>query len=479
MMRSAIIEAPWKKQCRALFTGFGFTLAFGWLWFASLRALWLSGQTSNFSYLVLAGFFAGLLGICTIAWLLQTPLNNATPLFLACMLHGRTALFLLVAFFLSEQPLLFPVALGISGAGTGLFWTIALLRQIPEQITLAFAGAQAAALLLSLGSHLFPQLSSATIFWVPVALYPTVAWIISLFGIRSEEWGSNTFACASYKDTENNCLPYRHYFVLVLVFFAFSLFLLRVGKAHQTHLWTHDAAHVLGAMLAYIAWRFWVKPAALPKDRGNGMLICAFGIFCFANIALFPPTFWVGKSILVGALEGTALGVVALCFAKGTPVTTFFIVTRAALVLALIFMATNIGALVGSILTASGSLGEQVNSSLLYFIAAVLLVIATLQKRIPPQTSKDETAPVEYPPVETLEQTNDIDERYKKILTEKEYTLALLISQGVSNKSIVKITGTTNNTVRWHLKNLHRKTNSKNRAQLIATLINGNQSGKQ
>lgn len=470
MMPSAIIAPPWKKQCRSLVTGVGFTLAFGWLWFGSLRALWLPGQPSNFSSLVLAGFFTALLCICFTAWLLRTSLNSATPLFITCKLHGTTALFLLGAFFFREQTLIFPLALGMSGAGTGLFWTIALLRQNPEQTILAFASAEATALMFLLCSHLLPQPSSTVMLWLPIAFCPTVAWVVALIAVRKEEWCSNTLACASPNDDANNSLSYRHYFVLVFVFFVFSLFLSGVSKAHQSHVWTHGATYLLGATLAYAAWRVCVKKASAPEQRGNGMFMCALGVFCLANVGFFWPFFWPGKSILVGFLEGTTLGVVAFCFSRKKPPTTFFLITRAALVLALIFFASNGGAVLGTMLSALGSQGEQASSAVHYFIATILFVIAIKQRWIAANPHKIETAPIKHVPVEAIAQAKGISERYTELLTEKEHTIALLILQGFSNKAIVKITGTTNNTVRWHLKNLYRKTASTNRIQLIATL---------
>lgn len=474
MMPSAIIEAPWKKHCRSLFTGFGFTLALGWLWFGSLRALWLPGQPSNFFFLILAGFFTGLLCICFIAWLLRTPLNSAKPLFIVCKLHGTTAFFLLGAFFFREKTLIFPLALGMSGAGTGLFWTIALLRQNPEQTVLAFASAEITALMILLCSHLLPESSSTVILWLLIGLCPALAWVVALIWGQKEEGCNNTLDCAVQNDDARNSLSSHHYFVLLFVFFVFSLFLSGVSNAHQSHLWMHGAAHILGATLAYAAWRICVKQGTSPEQRGNGMLMCALGIFCLATVSLLGPFFWTGKSILVGFLEGTTLGVVAFCFSKEQPLTTFFLVTRAALVLVLIFWASNAGAIMGAMLATLGNQMEQGISAVGYFIATILLVIAIKQRWIAAHPRRIETAPVKHVPGEATVQVKDISEHYKELLTEKERIIALLILQRFSNKDIVKVTGTTNNTVRWHLKNLYRKTASTNREQLIATLTASN-----
>ena len=58
----------------------------------------------------------------------------------------------------------------------------------------------------------------------------------------------------------------------------------------------------------------------------------------------------------------------------------------------------------------------------------------------------------------------------KDLFTDKEQAIAVLMLQGFTNSAIAKATGITENTVRWHIKNLYKKTGTANRQELAVKL---------
>lgn len=487
---AALLRNAWQAQRHAALAGGGFALAIGWLWFEDLRALWLPEQTGNFAMLALTGFSAAL---CGTGLLLHFRRGAFFPVPFASLAHGAAMVVLLAAWLLQPWPWAFALLVGISGAGTGIFWLAHILRPTPCHTLNALVWAGGASLLLAWATTqllcVSPFISSSPL-WLLAALCSAMAWLLS-FGLPNHSLsdhketynpappqGSTHGAQAHINKTGGLGTPIKLLIacggIWGVAFFCLGLAFAKPLCSHLASIWGQGAAHFAGTLAAYALWRTLSLFCTLPNPHSSYMLPCVCGILGLAALPIVLPAFWPGMSFLAGLLETLGLAGIAFTFLEAQHKSPHLAFMQSAIALLTIVVAVNGGAMVGSVLSNAGKHVEIAEPLALLF-GAMLLFVMGMHRHPNPAIQPAHNRPPEAPPAPRPFGPIVPAEIPKEIFTEKEQAIAVLMLQGFTNSAIAKNTGITENTVRWHIKNLYKKTGTANRRELAAKLSCGHE----
>ncbi|WP_034637745.1 helix-turn-helix domain-containing protein [Desulfovibrio cuneatus] len=488
---TTLLGNAWQAQRHAALSGCGFTLAIGWLWFEELRALWLPEQTGNFGMLALAGFGATL---CGTSLLLHFRRGASFPVPFAHLTHGAALVVLLAAWLLQPWPWAFALLVGMSGAGTSIFWLAHMLRPTPCHTLNTLVWAGGASLFLAWGAaqvlSAFPLVPVSSL-WLLAALCPALAWLLS-FGLPNHSLSGHNTPPPSAPQHDNSTqtqgqnTPKLRLLACGLtwgfVFFCLGLAFAIPFTPLTTWAWAQGPAYFAGTIAACTLCHSLSRIDPLPTNHNLYMLACAFGLLGLVALPIFYPTFWPGKYILAGWLEALGMAGIALSLFKTATTTPLLPLKHAAVTLLLILAAVNGGTLAGNALARAKNHSVIFEPLLLLLCAGLLLGIGLYRRylgtmhpapgkppEVPPATGRP-SGPRHSGPIALAGIPKDT-------FTEKEQAIAVLMLQGFTNSAIAKATGITENTVRWHIKNLYKKTGTANRQELAA-MLSGNTGNK-
>ena len=476
---ASFLDNAGRAQRHAALAGCGFALAIGWLWFENLRALWLPEQTGNFGMLVLTGFAAGL---CGTGLLLHFLRGASFPVPFAALAHGGGLTMLLAAWPLQPWPVAFALYVGISGAATATYWLAHMLRPTPSHTMYALVWAGGASLLLAFAAQ---ALHNTAFFPLPAfgllaALCPALAWLLSL-GLSSHPPSGHKeedTPAPPQKNSETTSEPGISTMRLLacgltwwFVFFCLGLAFATPFTPLTTWTWAQGPAYFAGILAACTLCHGLSRIDPLPANHSLYMLACAFGLLGLVALPIFYPTFWPGKYMLAGWLEAMGLAGIALSLRKTAPPTAPLPLKHAAAILLLILTAVNSGTITASALNRTKENAAFFEPLLLLLCAGLLLGIGLYRRYLGAMHPAHGKAQVALPSPGQRHSGPIVPAAIPKdIFTDKEQAIAVLMLQGFTNSAIAKATGITENTVRWHIKNLYKKTGTANRQELAAKL---------
>ena len=512
-------------DARTLLTGCGFALAFGWLWFPSLRDALLPGFFAGLAFRpavfglalcagVLAGAFAG-------GRVFKSRKNATTQrrfLLSVVAAHGISPALLGLAFLIGETGafagITLNIFLGLAGALPGLWWTSRLLALGPQRAVTALAVAAFTALLLSLPlSRLAITPDSALcVLAAGIGLAFVFAWIwawIWAVPPRLKQAAAESDVTPAESRKPESLLLREKSPVLALcgiaaLFFGLGSLNVPVAAAGAASGLAEALAHACALALAAVLLNgLPSRNSGLLSDR-NGLspsariLAAAAGALAPLALSVFClPLFPAAASIFfhAGAALPEAAGL-ALCAAlypalhkdaraAGRAEET---ARMAGLFLVLTPTAVNLGWLTGLELMRlplpwAGDVGPVLPG-----LAIALLLGSALYRE---GSRKDTTGPgidrnhteeePATPPSATEKPVKRKSKRSKKAaatlnaaltgdMTERERALALMLVKGHSNKDVAEALELSENTVRWYIKKLNKKTGAADRAALIAAL---------
>ena len=487
----SFLYKAWRGQRRAALAGCGFALAIGWLWFENLRTLWLPEQTGNFGMLALTGFAAGL---CGTGLLLHFRRGASFPVPFVALAHGGALAVLLIALFLQRWPVAFALCVGMSGAGTAMFWLAHLLRPTPSHTMYALVWAGGASLLLAFAAQVLHDLPLFPLaaFWLLAALCPALAWLLS-FDFSNQSHSSHKEAPPPAPLQKNRIaapepsVPKMRLLACALtwgfVYFCLGLAFATPFTPLTTWTWAQGPAYFAGTLAACTLCHSFARIDPLPTNHSLYMLACAFGLLGLVALPMFYPTFWPGKYMLAGWLETLGLAGIALSLCKTSPPNASLPLKHAATTLLLILTAVNSGTMTASALSRSKGHAAIFEPLLLLLCAGLLLGIGLYRRYLgamhPAHATARNTQQASAPATTAPSGAAAVSRHSgpivpatipKDMFTDKEQAIAVLMLQGFTNSAIAKNTGITENTVRWHIKNLYKKTGTANRQELAAKL---------
>lgn len=461
--------------------GCGFALAFGWLWFPVLRNILLPGLFAGqpvfhsfaFGSAMSAGYF--------LYSPLYSHLENGTVrqrLLNVALAHGFPMLLLCLLLLLRNNGISFAVLdamlAGFAWALPGVWWAACLLASGPGKAVAAMAWAAFAALALSLPLSRQRPDSTDTVCILAAGL--VLACLAALFLVNWERENSQEKNVRSVTAMPLET-PYRVGFFrwryVPLLFGLVSIFFSLGSLSVLVHE-TGGAIQAIARICALTAAVFFLDG---PLERVFGIAACTLAILalCLAfSPKLAPMLFPVGAGLLEAA--GIALCAVALhrgAFERSAAV------SMAGLFLITTLVAANGGYLAGRELT---SFFGETWPALPGLAAALLLAAAAYQghnlvkgtghARSGTARSRTEQEPPlpSVAPDKVCPTAATINSSIAAQLTEREQFLAVLLVNGYSNKAAAERLGLKDNTLRWHIKNLNKKTGAADRKELIAIL---------
>ena len=484
MLVTRLLRNAWQAQRHAALSGCGFALAVGWLWFEDLRALWLPEQIGNFGKLALSGLA---IALCGTGLLLHFRRGVSFPVPLAYLAHGATLVILLAAWFLLPWPWAFALLVGMSGATTGIFWLAHMLRPNPCHTLNTLVWAGGASLLLAWATTQVLSVSPLiplSPFWLLAALCPALAWLLS-FALpdhslsRHNEVPSTKPQNINTAKTPGQGTPKIRLLACGLtwgfIFFCLGLAFAIPFTPLTIWAWAQGPAYFAGTVAACTLCHGLSRIHPLPITHSPFMLASAFGLLGLVTLPIFYPTFWPGRYILAGWLEALSIAGFALSLFKAAPTTAPLPLKHAAVTLLLILTAVNSGTIAGNALARAKNHETIFEPLLLLLCTGFLLGIGLHRRYLGTMHPAHDTAQEALPASGHLSRSRHSGPTIpagipKDIFTEKEQAIAVLMLQGFTNSAIAKATGITENTVRWHIKNLYKKTGAANRQELAVKL---------
>lgn len=416
---------------------------------------------------------------------------------------------------------------GFGVALPGVWWLCRVLAFGPSKAVAGLAFAASAALAAAAVLHGLPVLP-AFLPWVPAAGI-VLAGLFTLVQARSagqcagadSTSGYEALACALYPEPpffSMQCL--QPMCGIAALFFGLGALSVIVPAAQGL---TPVAAHACGLILAAALlspspdwWKLWpgrlkrwrqangAGPAdAAASQSGSALGRCrGFAVFALAVPSLCLPFLDdAGPRFHTLCYAATALpeaAALAMCAAlpQGASGSRFFWPANAPLAglfLLLALSAGNLGYLAGwELIRLTGKAGPALPG----LLTALLFALAAYREKVrkgegsggakPVQESKDPHRPE---PVGTAAATAEepagepaakgtagepeLRPKTALQLTRREQALAALLVQGHSNREIGEILGLSENTVRWYIKKLYKKTGAADRTILIAALGGG------
>lgn len=467
-------------------TGCGFALAFGWLWFPVLRDMLLPGLFTGHAFRPLAfglalgaGFLACGFGFQRLKSIAAE--RNFAKIFPAVLTHGLSlVLFGLACLALNRNVNWLPETLaGLAAALPGVWWTARLLSLGPGKAVAALAWAAGAACLVSL----VPVSALAGLPVSPVfAACTLVAGLLLALGLACQLASS-----PALRDDTDAIPPTRSLNTADAVSLGavgalfFSLGCLNVLSAANA---PSDGGNLAPAValvcgLALAAYILNHRGTGTPGLPESGVPVIVWpGVCALAVMALCLPFLARAAPILFGAgagmVQATGLTLCAAVTANGRSNAA----RPAGLFLALTLAAVNCGYLASlELMLLAGEAGPAMAGLALAGLAALPFAAAYRKQAV--QSAETASTPFELGPAELTAPPASAGEQpatpcpdITEELTDKEKTLTLLLVNGYSNKAVAEAMGLTENTVRWYIKKLNRKTGAASRAELI-TLLHG------
>lgn len=461
--------------------GFGFALAFGWLWFPVLRDILLpglfTGQASFFNPIVLG--FAMAVGCFLYSRLCGSLENGAIRqrILNAVLAHGVPPLLLCLLLLLRSNGLSFialdETLVGLAGALPGVWWTSRLLASGPGKAVASLAWAACTALVLSLPLSRQRPHSAVTVCILAAGL--ALACLAALFLVKWEREHSGEEnalpGTVAPLETPYRFSPFRGVYALLLcgivpIFFGLgSLKVLVHG--------TEGGVSAIARICALIAAVFLLDG---PANRMFGIAACTLAILalCLPLAPDLAPMLFPGGAALLGA-AGVALCAAAL--RRGT-FKRDVAASLAGLFLTVTLAAVNGGYLAGWELA---PIADKTWLVLPGLAAALLLTAVADQGRrrmagiVPvPDGTEKESPPPHTAPGEAALAATTVSQLIVEQLTKREQALASLLANGYSNKAAAEIMGVKENTLRWHIKKLYKKIKVADREELIMILKENN-----
>ena len=471
-------------------TGAGLALGFGWLWFPALRNSILPSLFEAPHAMNPLVFGLALGSCCLLYSLLADRLESGSPkgtMLNAIIAHGLP-LALLGLFFLADWPGRSAGACmaGMSAALPGVWWISRLLALGPGKAATALVWASFAALA--------PALPLSVLHITPVAVLCTLsiglvlACAAGLFLIRRENAVTEMSKAALADSLEPDAglpqsflknsvlLPVGSLVALYFGIGSLNVFALAEGMLPAV---VHACALAIAVVL--LNRRSDSLDRRLP-GRYLGLAACSLAVLACC-LPFFPGGAFLLFPAGVALPEATALALcAALCrkYARVSGLSRQFkrSAPLAGLFLILTLAAVNGGFLVGIKLR---DVADNAAPALPGLTAALLLgAVAYLERR---NMTEDEPArlagtsgslesgrePAAMPAI-SAERKASIHPEMAGQLKERELALALLLVRGYSNKAAAEALNLSENTVRWYVKKLNRKTGAVDRAGLIAAL---------
>ncbi len=492
--RPAISGFAWHEATTA---GLGFALAFGWLWYAPLRDLWLTdiltgtlfsgrGTSAFFTALALTLLCGGLgaekLGYFFAEQRRRTSLTND-----AALAHGAalpaTFCAALLSFFGGPSPgwLSIPAgaALGFAGGIGGAHWTATLLRLPPPAAARALGmAALTAAGLYGLGTAAGP--SAGAVF--PAACV-FVALLLSLFPVAEEQKnppaGETGGPCPvgtgehcedqgflmKEKAPEASLLPLLS---PLTIFFALGALLSALDGQNAPPSWAQCPLEGAGALAAGLFCSIRLKRQETTEEASTRFWHWTFAatlVLPLASLAFspWPPLFGLGLFLCSGMAQGLAVAFLALRTrnaGRDAPRSARFGLLGLLVVINAGFYA---GARV-ALMWNKDSLGLAA-----LVLPCVGLLFLTFRPARRQARTAAETSDLAPEPMRKKEiDPQQLFTAWK--LTPRETNIAALVRSGFSNQEIAGSAGISENTVRIHLKNLYRKSGCSSREELLEKL---------
>lgn len=462
------MDTRWRTTRHAALAGCGFALSFGWLWFAGLRGLWMPEHVAGLAPPAVAVFGGALCCGCIAFGLLGCRLAAHNPACVAGTAHGAALFFFAAAWFFRDWPWVFAVFLGMSGAGVGVFWTAAVLRSGPRHVFKTLIWAAGTALVLT---PLVVSLSGripVPALWLLAWLGPVAAWALSfLMRSNAEEANGGMSPAAVWGGS-----PHVRFLGWGIVFFSLGMASESASHTQPLSSWAEGVAHLAGAAVAYAAWRI-VAPRIPQPSRSLAavMFLCACAIVPLAALLFFSPALSAALSVNSGLLEALAIAGVSLSFGRSARTGRECWFLRAGVILAMVLAAVNGGNMAGQSLLSAGAHGSLALALVLLLFTIVLTLAGMKEWGAAVQTPgnsahAEDTAGAKDYVHEACPQQAPLQAEYETLLTEKEQAIAILMGRGYTNNSIANTIGIKENTLRWYIKKIYKKTGTRNRVGL-------------
>lgn len=508
--RSAVLFHP-----ASVLTGCGFTAAFGWLWFAGLREVWLEDMAEHLPIHAYSDFFVFAMGAaCVVFGLALGFFNEKRRHWPAAVAHGGS-LFCLGLACLVEDALFKVVLVGVAGGGLGTYWVYRLLVLAPLHAAEALAWASGTALALSGPAGMVPLTASGFITGAVGCI--SAAWVLAGIGTGEEACRAvTTEALAGIEEKEKSLgcegqsavpilfarlfsssgfhIPYVFSVAAVLLLFFFTLSVLFAVPVSHTGMLPVLPAHFAGALSAVFVLRrvLIISSPGNKREQADAVrriTVTALCILALAGFCRFLVPVFASLALTIGSglLE-------AVCFAGIIAAMRKAGFTRngtrclAGLFLAALLPAVNGGYWAGeAVLRAFGIQGAAVLAGLLILLPAagmwlrgyvpfcntgllsdgpsadVCALPRASEELLAQENNVKDTAGIS--PV-SAKLREDILERFSA----RERDVAVLLVQGYTNKNIARCLSVTEGTVRWNIKNLNKKVNVMDRRRLISAL---------
>lgn len=462
-------------------TGCCFALTLGWLWFPVLRNILLPGLFTGWSTFNPLALGLALSAGCFLYAPLCDLLEGGTArqrVLNAVLAHGLPLLLLCLLLLLRNNGIslaaLDSTLAGFAVALPGVWWVRRLLPSGPEKAVAVLAWAAFAALAFSLPLSMRRLDSTDTVCILVAGL--AMACLAALFLIAGENEGGGEgdarSATAAPLETSYGFARFRWRYAVLLCGVApifFSLGSLNV-LIHETG----ETVPAIARICALIAAVFFMNGSL---ERVFGIAACVLAVLALCMV-FFSTLACMLLPVGTGLLEAACIAMCAVALRRGT-LGRGAEAAMAGLFIVIILAAGNSGYLAGWKLASFAGKAWPVMPGL---AAALLLATVAYQGRksgaegAPARDGAGQSAaerqspPASAAPDEAAPVAATINPPITGPLTKREQALAFLLVNGYTNKAAAESLGLKDNTLRWHIKNLHRKTGAIEREDLIMAL---------
>lgn len=460
---------------RTPLSGCGFALAFGWLWFPALRDVLLQGLFAGGPSFHPSAFGLALGAGCFLYGLLCGRLENSNArhrLLNAALAHGVPLLLLGLLLLSRGMDLSFAMLdgmlVGLAGALPGVWWTSRLLASGPGKAVSSLAWAAFITLALSLPLSWIQPGSTVTVCVLAASL--ALACLAALFLVSGKRERYEEDArpdTAVPLESPHRFGPFRGMYAVLLCGVAPIFF--GIGSLSVLVQGTDEILQAIAQLCALIVAVFILDG---PLERTLDISACTLAVLAFClspSPELAPMLYPVGA----GLLEAAAVVLCAAALRReafGQDTTAFV----AGLLLTVTLTAVNVGELAGWELVSFTGEAWPVLPGL---VAALLLAAAAYQGRKSmtgteaAQGEAEQELPLAHATSGKISSTaTTVSPPITEQLTKREQTVATLLANGYNTKDAAKSLGMAENTLRWHIKNIHKKTGTANRTEMVALL---------
>jgi DNA-binding CsgD family transcriptional regulator len=450
-------------------TGCGFALAFGWLWFAGFGELWREGVAGYLAIRANERLLALALGAGFVAFGCAAGLARRERPYLAAALAHGGALLCLGFLYAVDQPSIGIALVGLAGVCLGTYWMFRILALKPAQAVVALAWASCAAIFLAWMVSITPSEAGIAIGAAGCFL---AAWLFALALVtRTVKYGH-----AIKPEPAGQSWEKRAVALCVAMWLAFFA----LGAMHAMPMPHAEplavlAAHLAGAALAVPVLYQIFRSASTGDGVGQTIVTALCALFLTALCQLLLPSFAPFALDMGSAfLEATCLaGFTGLIQHAGLASNPGSIPRLAGLFLAALLLAVKMGHWAGyGVMHAHGTTGTTLFIAMLIVMSA--FVNMAVFRMTAPQRNTEHAARHESIVQDVTAGSIKLQKEIMELLNAREQTVAALLVQGYTNNTIAACLSVTKNAVRWHIKNLNRKTGATSRQQLLDILTEGN-----